>query len=261
MPDPAPYSRRWWTPAVLSALLTAALLGVMTWQVIARGPFIAWDWPVHEYVDPRVPDRPALTSIDWVSNVGGQRHYTVPILVGGGAWVAYRQHRLRPLVAIVAGLATIFFVGYGIKLGLARTPPADGIDILHGDGQAFPSGHTANAAFTWVFLVVVLFGSRGLRPDRTRFRRWLPVALAWVLVASALMVLLDYHWLSDIPGGWALGAPAASVAVLVLHAPLRGGQPSPPGGEPGENGRHGNVSDRRHGVDAAARRLGRGASA
>jgi aminoglycoside 6'-N-acetyltransferase len=113
----------------------------------------------------------------------------------------------------------IAVIGSGY-LRTTRTPPADGIDILHGNGQAFPSGHTANATFTWTFLVVVLFGSRGLKPDPVRFRRWLPIAIAWMLLASTLMVLLDYHWLSDIPGGWALGALAASVAALVLYAPL-----------------------------------------
>jgi membrane-associated phospholipid phosphatase len=219
MPDPDPRSRRWWASAVVSALLAAGVLALMTWQVTARGPFIAWDWSVHEYVDPHVPDGWALIVIDEVSNVGGNRLYTVPILVGVGAWIAYRQHRFRPLIAVVSGLATIFFVGYGIKFGLARTPPADGIDILHGGGQAFPSGHTANATFTWIFLVVVLFGARGLRPDRRRLWRWLPVGVAWILITSAVMVLLDYHWLSDIPGGWALGALAASVAGLVLYAP------------------------------------------
>jgi membrane-associated phospholipid phosphatase len=219
-PAPDPPARRWWTSAVIGALVAAASLALMTWQVVERGPFIAWDWSLHVYIDPHVPDGWALIAIDEVSNVGGNRLYTVPVLVGVGVWIAYRQRRYRPLIAILAGLATIFFVGYAIKFGLARTPPADGIDILHGNGQAFPSGHTANATFTWVFLVVVLFGSRGLKPDPARFRRWLPIAVVWMLVASTLMVLLDYHWLSDIPGGWALGALAASVAALVLYAPL-----------------------------------------
>src|SRR5919198_1199094 len=117
-PRADPPARRWRTPATASAVVAATTLALMTWQVIAKGPFVAWDWPVHEYVDPRVPDGWALTAIDEVSNVGGQRQFTVPILVGVGVWIAYRQRRIRPLVAIVSGLATIFFVGYGIKLGL-----------------------------------------------------------------------------------------------------------------------------------------------
>jgi membrane-associated phospholipid phosphatase len=91
--------------------------------------------------------------------------------------------------------------------------------MLHGDGPAFPSGHTANATFTWIILVIVWLGPRGLRPDPARFRRWLAITCAWILVTSGLMVLLDYHWISDIPGGWALGALATPVAVAVLNAP------------------------------------------
>lgn len=70
------------------------------------------------------------------------------------------------VIAIGAGLATIFFMGYAIKFGLARTPPADGIDMLHGDGQAVPSGHTANATFTWIILVVVWLGLEDSIPTR-----------------------------------------------------------------------------------------------
>jgi len=218
-PDPQPLDKPWWATAVWSGLLAVIALALMTWQVLVSGPFVAWDWSVHEYVDPHVPDGWLLFALDEVSNIGGQRQHTLPVLFAVGLWIAYKWRWFRPLIAICAGLATIFFIGYAIKFGLARTPPADGIDMLHGDGQAFPSGHTANATFTWIILVIVWLGPRGLHPDPVRFRRWLAIAGAWILVTSGLMVLLDYHWISDIPGGWALGALATSVAVAVLNAP------------------------------------------
>ncbi|PSL02485.1 undecaprenyl-diphosphatase [Haloactinopolyspora alba] len=211
--------RPWWLPSVATGLIAAALLALMTWQVVARGPFIAWDWPLHVYVDARHPDGWVKLVLDSIASLGGQRLYTLPIIVGVGAWVSYRQRRIRPLVAIGAGLATVFFVGYWIKFDLARTPPASEQDILHGVGQAFPSGHTANATLTWCLIVIVLLGAQGLRPDPVRFRRWLAVALVIVFVSGALMTLLDYHWLSDIPGGWMLGLLALMVSVTVLRAP------------------------------------------
>lgn len=209
-------TRQWWVGYAWTAAIAAGCLAVMVWQVLIAGPFVAWDWPFHEYVDASQPTGLPRDLLDLLASLGGQRLYTAPLLIGVGAWVAWTQHSWRPLMAIAAGLATVFFVGYAIKFGLGRTPPADGIDVLHGDGQAFPSGHTANATLTWLLIVVLLFGAAGAWPDRARFRRWLAVAMVVVFVAGMLMTVLDYHWLSDIPGGWLLGLLALMVALLVL---------------------------------------------
>lgn len=208
-----------WAASALLGLLAAGVLGLMTWQIAIEGPFKAWDWPVHVYLDARQPTGWPRSILNALASLGGQRLYTLPIIVGVGAWVAYKQRSLRPLIAIGAGLATVFFIGYWIKFGLRRTPPASGEDVLYGVGQAFPSGHTANATLTWLLLVVVLFGQQGLKPDPVRFRRWIKPAAVAVFVSGALMTALDYHWLSDIPGGWALGALALMVSVTVLRLP------------------------------------------
>ncbi len=209
----------WWAPSVSAGLAAAALLGLMTWQVVERSWFIAWDWDFHVYVDPRQPDGITKSLLDALASLGGQRLYTLPIIAAVGLYVAYRQRRVRVLVAIASGLATVLLIGYWIKLGLGRTPPASGQDVLYGVGQAFPSGHTANATLTWFLLVVVMFGAHGLKPDPVRFRRYLWVAGAGVLVTGFLMTALDYHWVSDIPGGMALGFLALMISVTVLKAP------------------------------------------
>lgn len=209
----------WWAPSVSAGLVSAALLGLMTWLVVQRGWFIAWDWDFHVYVDARQPDGITKDLLDALASLGGQRLYTLPIIAAVGLYVAYRQRRIRVLIAIASGLATVLVIGYWIKLGLSRTPPASGQDVLYGTGQAFPSGHTANATLTWFLLVVVLFGAQGLKPDPVRFRRYLWVAAAAVLVTGFLMTALDYHWVSDIPGGMALGTLALMISVTVLKAP------------------------------------------
>lgn len=218
-------SRPWWQPYAIVAAATAVALLLMVWQVVARGPFIAWDWPFHAWVDARQPSGALRTALDVVASIGGQRLFTAPIVIGVAVWAAYRRRSLRPLMAIAAGLATVFFVGYAIKFGLSRTPPADGVDMLHGDGQAFPSGHTANATLTWTMVVILIFGVAGFRPDARLFRRWLGVALGMIFVAGVLMTALDYHWVSDIPGGWALGILAIMVSVIALGPPPTPRQP------------------------------------
>jgi membrane-associated phospholipid phosphatase len=217
--EPAGAPSRWWIGPAVTAAACVVVLALMTWQVLVSGPFVAWDWPFHEYVDARQPSGPGRVALDVVASVGGQRLFTLPVVVGVAAYASWRQGRLRPLAAVVSGLATVFFVGYALKFGLGRTPPARGVDVLHGDGQAFPSGHTANATLTWTLVVIVLFGAQGLWPDRRRYRWWMAAALVVVVVSGALMTLLDYHWLSDIFGGWVLGVLALMVALMVLGPP------------------------------------------
>lgn len=223
-----PRTRRpWWTGYAVGAGVAAVALGLMVWQVVVRGPFIAWDWPFHEVVDPRVPTGGLKTASDALASALGQRKYTLPIVAVVALVVARRQKTWRPVLATVAGLATVFFVGYAIKGALRRTPPALGVDMLHGQGEAFPSGHTANATLTWTLIAVLLFSSRGAFPNRRRFTVARVAAIVAAVVGGALMTVLDYHWLSDIPGGWALGALAICVAMIVY-----GPGPSPPENEP-----------------------------
>lgn len=208
--------RPWWAAYAIGAVVAAVALGLMTWQVVARGPFVAWDWPFHEAVDPRVPTGALKTASDVLASALGQRKYTLPILAVVALWVAWRARSWRPIVATGAGLATVFVVGYAIKRALQRTPPALEVDMLHGEGEAFPSGHTANATLTWTLIAVLLFSALGAYPDRRRYRRAVAGAIFAALVGGVLMTVLDYHWLSDIPGGWALGGLAVCVALIVF---------------------------------------------
>lgn len=207
----------WWSREATVAAVAAVLLGLMTWQVLIAGPMIGWDWSIHTWADQRQPDGAAKFVLDSAANVSGQRLYTLPVVLGVAYWVSRRQATWRPLVAIVIGLGTVFVVGYAIKLGLGRTSPGLGVDLLHAGGQAFPSGHTANATLSWAFVVVVLLGSAGLRPDRRRFRRWIVLPVTIALLAGGLMTVLDYHWFSDVIGGWLLGLLALMVTTIALR--------------------------------------------
>lgn len=221
---PAQPPPRWWLLPLVTAVTSVALLVLITWQVVVRGPFIAWDWPLHEYVESRQPSGLGRWLLNGIASLGGQRLYTLPVLVTVGAWVAWKQQSTRVLVALGAGLATVFVVGYWMKFDLARTAPFTGIDILYGTGQAFPSGHAANATLTWTLVVIILFGSQGLRPSARSFRRALIAAAALIFISGMLMTLLDYHWFSDIPGGWCLGGIALAVSNSILRAPIPWGR-------------------------------------
>ncbi|GAA1868213.1 phosphatase PAP2 family protein [Myceligenerans crystallogenes] len=212
----------WVAPAATGVLLVLAFAWAV-FQVAAAGPFVAWDQISREWVYAHRATGFAEALLEFQAFVTGERWVTVPVAMGVAALVAYRQHWLRPLYAVTAGLATIAAIGYPVKFGLGRSSPVTGLDVLHAGGQAFPSGHAANTAFTATVVVFLLYGSAGLRPDREKFRRGVLYVGGLLGVTGVLVLLMGYHWLSDIPGGWLMGFIAVCVSLTVLHWPRRAG--------------------------------------
>jgi hypothetical protein len=75
-------ARRWWVAPLFTGLSMAALLGFLTWQVVVRGPAIAWDWPLHTYVDPRQPGGAGREVLNAVASLGARLESSVQETVG-----------------------------------------------------------------------------------------------------------------------------------------------------------------------------------
>ncbi|WP_369375078.1 phosphatase PAP2 family protein [Promicromonospora sp. Populi] len=226
----APSTRPTWRSSTVAGVIAALVFVFLIWQVVVRGPFIAWDWQFHYYVDAHHPVGWEKLFLDIVANITGDRFFTIPMVGGVAYYVARKQGgpgtvwqigTRKPVLAVLAGLITIFVIGYGTKLGLGRTGPHHNMDVLHAGGQAFPSGHASNTFFTGFFIVCLLFAQSGLYPSITKLRKTIPLVAVIVVVAGGLMSWLDYHWLSDIPGGWLLGFIACMVSLTVLRLPPR----------------------------------------
>lgn len=197
--------------------VSAVLLVLGTWQVAVSGPFVVADWDYHLWAEAGLPAGIGKWLLDAFASVTGERLFTLPVLGVLGTWLALRRCDWRPLVAVVVGLLVIAVIGYALKFGLGRTMPHTGVDVLYGGGRAWPSGHAANAAYTWAMAGVLLLGERGLWPRRAWLPPWMVMSGVVGGVSGWIMARLDYHWLSDVPGGWVLGLLALAVSVIVLH--------------------------------------------
>lgn len=126
-------------------------------------------------------------------------------------------------------------VSTAVKAAVGRERPVS--EILDPIGESFPSGHAMGAVVTYGALLVVL--APVLAP---RWRR--PALVAVVVLAVAIGVsrlVLQVHYLSDVIGGWVLGAAwlAASVAAFETWRVERGRprtEPVDEGLEPNELG-------------------------
>jgi membrane-associated phospholipid phosphatase len=208
-------AKAWWLPYAAGAAVAAGGLLFMVWQVVNRGPLVSVDWSVHEALTSHVPTGAGQALLDTLSRPG-QRWLTLPLLLALGAWVSWRQRRVRPLLSVLVGLGSAYLVGKTIKDGLARTPPYKDVDILHGVGEAFPSGHAANVVMAWALISIMLFGARGVWPNRERLRIGLVITVGLSALVGTIMVVMDYHWVSDIPAGWMVGLSSLMLALITF---------------------------------------------
>ena len=123
------------------------------------------------------------------------------------------RHRVRDALALVVGLALTYAAVHIAKDAVDRGRPARAlVDV---DGASYPSGHAAYA-MTWVAVAVAV--SRALPTVASRFA-FVTVAIAIAFAVGVSRIYLRAHYLSDVVGGWGLGAALfalCGVATLVI---------------------------------------------
>jgi membrane protein DedA with SNARE-associated domain/membrane-associated phospholipid phosphatase len=125
------------------------------------------------------------------------------------AALAWRRHWTE-LGVLLAGMVLITIGFHEIKAAVDRPRPPD--PLVGSSGSAFPSGHAAHSViYVWLATTIVVRLRRGLA------RATLVVVAGIVLTALVGLsrVYLNVHYLSDVSGGWALGAACFSFAAAV----------------------------------------------
>lgn len=173
--------------AIVVAVLAPTWLVIIDWKVMLFRPYQQWP-ELHAFLDYFV--------------VLGQRGPTAVMVAAWLGWRSWRQHTLRPLLALGAALLLLNATVGAVKIGLGRLGPHYATQIgsaeLFAGGDIFPSGHTANAVVTWGILAYLA--------TTPRARRYLSALSAVVSLGVGLTtVYLGTHWLSDVLLGWAAG--------------------------------------------------------
>ncbi|KUL41072.1 phosphatase PAP2 family protein [Streptomyces regalis] len=173
--------------AIVWAVVITSWLVRLDWQVMFFRPYQQWA-EIHAFVDYYV--------------VLGQRGPTAVMVAAWLGWRSWRQHTLRPLLALGVSLLLLNITVGAAKLGMGRLGPHYATTIGSNEmglgGDIFPSGHTANAVVTWGILAYLA--------STPRARRWLSALSAVTSLGVGLStVYLGTHWLSDVLLGWAAG--------------------------------------------------------
>jgi undecaprenyl-diphosphatase len=220
---------RWLTFSVSVGALAALAFGV-----------VARDVAGHEGMaghDPRVTAWMVAHRTEWLTSILrvvtwlGSAAVIVPLGVIVGGFFVLRRRRWQPLALLAAAVAGAVGLYNIVKplIGRPRPPPA--IWIGHYSGAAFPSGHATQSVAFYAMLAIVLGAGRS---PWVKAVLWSVAALV-ALVVGGSRIYLGAHWLTDVLGGYALGASwVATVLIVVLAVSSRrtgGAELAVPGNE------------------------------
>ena len=220
------------TLAAVAGLLAACAFGVIISDVTGHEGAALLDPHVTAWA---VAHRaPWLTGVLRVITWLGSMAVIIPLAATVGLFFVVRRRRWRPLALLAAAIAGAVGLYDIVKPLVSRPRPPQAIWIGHFRGASFPSGHAAQSIAFYTMLAIVLGAGRS---RRAKTALWAAAALI-VAVVGASRIYLGAHWLTDVLGGYALGACWIAVVIIVMLAipPPGTGEPPPAGpgsGRPG----------------------------
>jgi membrane-associated phospholipid phosphatase len=197
-------------PGPLLAVAAVVLLAV-TVDLLAGGVLEALDLRVAAVADGWDLRHSALYWPVWVFTQAGGRGTVLVVLAGLVAWTALRRGTWVPALRIVTALVLLTVAVYAFKWGTGRTAPEYPGSYFHRGGGSYPSGHVTNAVLMWGVArwQAVEFGL----PARVQRAGW-ALAVLGPFVTGVTMVALNFHWVTDVVAGLAVGV----LLLGVVHA-------------------------------------------
>jgi undecaprenyl-diphosphatase len=154
----------------------------------------------------------ALVTAAKAVSVLGSLPVAIGLVVLAGATLVSR-HRIRDALSLAAGLALTYVAVHVTKDAVDRPRPSSAlVDI---DNGAYPSGHAAYV-MAWVAVAVAL---NRVLPNLASRSAFMTVAIVIAAAVGISRLYLRVHYLSDVVGGWGLGAAVFALcgtAALVI---------------------------------------------
>jgi undecaprenyl-diphosphatase len=147
-----------------------------------------------------------------VSVVGSAWLY-LPLLVGLAWWLRSRGLPRLALFTVVTAAGSSA-LNLAVKVLVDRARPVLPDPVAHASGMSFPSGHAQSAVVVTGILLLVLAPALGRRGRRLA----LGAALLWILCVGFARVTLGVHYVSDVLGGYVLGAAWVAAMAAAFNA-------------------------------------------
>jgi membrane protein DedA with SNARE-associated domain/membrane-associated phospholipid phosphatase len=150
-----------------------------------------------------------LTDLAKIVTFLGSGAFTWGLTIVCAAALAARR-RWTEFGVLLAGMTLTSIGFHEIKAAVDRPRPEDA--LVGYSGSSFPSGHAAQSVlYVWLAVTIVL----RLRPGMARGAAVVAGGIALTVLVGLSRVYLNVHYLSDVSGGWALGAASFSLCAAV----------------------------------------------
>jgi undecaprenyl-diphosphatase len=140
----------------------------------------------------------AMQIVTWL----GSRWVLGPLVVLVGGFFLLGRRDWRPGTCLVAALVGALALQVLLGRVVGRSRPPSEVWIAVYTGPSFPSLHATMTIAVYGMLSVILSCNRS---HRTRTLIWSTMGLI-ALIVGASRVYLGAHWMTDVLGGYALGA-------------------------------------------------------
>lgn len=211
--------KTWWTPskvneflAIRARILAPAVLFAAL-AALRTAPFVGFI-DREAYVVAMNLSYPHRWISFWEVVSGfGNGWFVYPLLAAAAAAFLYRRHGARDfgvvlLVAWAALANTAFKLFFRLERPVSLSPYTDLVTYT------FPSGHAFNSVILFHFLPRFLEAAFGKKDEGPYMSPAFAVFGAGMVGLSR--VFLGAHWLSDVFGGWLLGAVVSNVLLAAI---------------------------------------------
>jgi membrane-associated phospholipid phosphatase len=189
----------------IALTLVGIPFGFLLDQVLREGPMVRVDtWAANTLHDAVRGSDAAVSALQVVSFTGKPIFFVLLCVPIGLVLL----HRRRVHLVVFLATATILggLIDTWVKLAVNRDRPSLEDPIATAFGKSFPSGHAMMSLVTYGALLLIFL------PVIRRKHLAVALTAAWVFAIGVSRLALGVHFISDVVGGWALGA-----AWLVLN--------------------------------------------
>lgn len=209
----------------IAVALVGIPFGLLLHQVTTDGPLTELDESAAQWLHDRLVDNEFAEAAMKTVSFTGKPIFLTAIVGLPALWLFVR--RAYKLVAFLL----VVSVGGGaidtaVKVAVGRPRPTFDEPIAEAFGNSFPSGHSMSSLVCYGALLLVFLP---LIPNRWRSTAIVATAV-WVFAIGFSRLALGVHFISDVLGGYVLGAAwlIGSVAAFEVWRHDRGKRPTNP---------------------------------
>jgi undecaprenyl-diphosphatase len=213
---------------IWTAVVCGALFAVLTWSVVTGVGLAGIDGDIERVV---VAHRAGWTTatlkvLTWM----GSSLVLWPLIGMVASVLVLSARRRREALFLIVALGGSVALSDLVKAIVDRPRPPAWVRLIEVSGSAYPSGHAMDAMSAFAALSVVLVVRRSMTG---RVAVVGGAALA-ILVVGWSRLYLGEHWLTDVLGGYLLGATwVALIAAALLRPPAAPARTEPYRSGPG----------------------------